>query len=81
MALVELTKCWNIFEAEIVKGVLDSAGIPCLIKGSGFSGIEMGQGGIGNSACIIPVMVNEEDLKAAVELLEQQGEGDDVPEA
>ena len=77
MALVELTTCWNSFEAEIIKGVLDSAGRPCMFKGSRFSGIEIGSGGIGNSACSIPIFVQEEDYDAACSLLEEQGEGDD----
>lgn len=77
MALVELTTCWNSFEAEIIKGVLDSAGIPCMFKGSSFSGIEIGSGGIGNSACSIPVFVQEQDYETARTLLEEQGESDE----
>lgn len=77
MALVELTTCWNSFEAEIIKGVLDSAGIPCMFKGSSFSGIEIGSGGIGNSACSIPIFVQEKDYETARTLLEEQGESDE----
>lgn len=77
MALVELTTCWNSFEAEIIKGVLDSAGIPCMFKGSGFSGIEIGSGGIGNSACCIPIFVQEQDYETARTLLDEQGESEE----
>lgn len=68
MALVELTTCWNSFEAEILKGALESAGIPCMLKGSYFSNAEIGNG-IANSACAIPILVREEDLEAAKQVI------------
>ena len=64
MALVKLTTCWNSFEAEILKGKLESAGIPCMLQSSYFSNVEIGNG-IANSACAIPVLVREEDLEEA----------------
>ena len=64
MTLVKLTTCWNSFEAEILKGSLESVGIPCLLQSSYFSNMEIGNG-IANSACAIPVLVREEDLEEA----------------
>ena len=68
MALVELTTCWNTFEAEILKGALETAGIPCIVQSSYFSNVEIGNG-IANSACAIPVLVREEDLEAAKQVI------------
>ena len=68
MALVELTTCWNAFEAEILKGALETAGIPCIVQSSYFSNVEIGNG-IANSACAIPVLVREEDLEAAKQVI------------
>lgn len=68
MALVELTTCWNAFEAEILKGALESAGIPCILQSSYFSNVEIGNG-IANSACAIPILVREEDQEAAKQVI------------
>ncbi len=69
MALVRLTSCWNSFEAEVIKGALESAGIPCLIQGASFADVRIGGLGIANSACEIPILVNELDLEDAKKVL------------
>lgn len=80
MVLVELTKCWNSFEAELLKGALESEGIPCMLKGVGFSSVEIGNGGFGASAYTIPVLVREEDLEEAKKILEQNANTKDSSE-
>ena len=68
MALVKLTTCWNTFEAEIIKGALETAGIASMLQSSYFSNVEIGNG-IANSACAIPVLVREEDLEEAKKVI------------
>lgn len=69
MATVKLTSCNNAFEAEVLKGVLDSSGIPCILQGAGISGVKIGQFGTYNSAFEVTVLVREEDLVAAIEII------------
>lgn len=76
MALVRLTSCWNSFEAEVVKGALEAAGIPCLIQGSTFADVRIGGLGIANSACEIPILVNEQDLEDAQKVIAKDSEAD-----
>lgn len=72
MALVRLTSCWNSFEAEVIKGALETAGIPCLIQGASFADVRIGGLGIANSACEIPILVNEQDLEDALKTLAEK---------
>lgn len=76
MAIVRLTSCWNSFEAEVVKGALETAGIPCLIQGSTFADVRIGGLGIANSACEIPILVNEQDLDDALKVIAKESEAD-----
>lgn len=76
MALVRLTSCWNSFEAEVIKGALETAGIPCLIQGSTFAVVRIGGLGIANSACEIPILVNEQDLDDALKVIAKESEAD-----
>jgi len=73
MELVKLIDCWNSMEAEIIKGALEAAGIPCIIQGSSFSAAEIGMG-FGNSACAVPVLVRVEDLEEAKKAIASKGE-------
>lgn len=69
MALVKLTSCWNALEAEILRGALESAGIPCIVQSSTVSTVRIGDMGIGNSAFEVPILVREEDLADALEVI------------
>ena len=37
MATVTLATCTNVVEAEILKGALESAGVPCILQGENSS--------------------------------------------
>ncbi|MCR5394690.1 MAG: DUF2007 domain-containing protein [Bacteroidales bacterium] len=69
MDFVQLTVCWNALEAGLVKGRLETAGIPCVLQGGNISSVEIGNGGI-SSAFAIPVLVRAEDLDSARGLLD-----------
>lgn len=70
MELVTLTTCWNTFEAEMIKNRLEEAGIICILQGAASSGIRIGAG-VANCAFEIPVLVMNEDLRAAYKFLEE----------
>jgi hypothetical protein len=63
MALVEAAKFYNVYEASLVKARLAAEDIPCILFDT-----EMNWGGLDG---VVPVrlMVDEEDLAAALELL------------
>lgn len=58
--LVKFRMCSNSFEAELLKGRLESEGIACVISGENINSL---YGGIG--ALAIEVFVEEEDLERA----------------
>ena len=64
MDFVQLTVCWNALEAGLVKGKLETAGIPCVLQGGNISNIEVGYAGV-SSAFAIPVLVRAEYLDSA----------------
>jgi len=73
MELVNLTTCWNSFEAELIKSKLDAAGIACILTGEGISSVKIGNG-YGNSAFNIPILVRVEDLEEAKKILSEKEE-------
>jgi len=68
MATVILKECGTAFEAEIIKGALASADIPCILQGENTQILRAGFGS--QSAFPIQVLVNEEDLDKAKAMLE-----------
>ena len=65
MAAVTLVTCANVIEAEILKGALESAGVPCILQGE-------------NSALVnaipavdVQILVREEDFEAAKKAIEK----------
>ena len=69
MDFVQLTICWNAFEANLVKGKLETAGISCVLQGGNMSNIFIGTSGA-SSPFAIPILVRAEDLPSARNLLE-----------
>lgn len=68
MKLATLITCWNGFEAEIIRTKLDASDIPCVLQGEAVSSIQIGYG-LGNRAFSVQVLVKEEDLAKAKELI------------
>ena len=68
MDFVQLTVCWNALEASLLKGKLESAGIPCVVQGDNVSSVGVGFGGA-SSAFEVPILVRTEDLPSAKSLL------------
>lgn len=66
MALVELQRFFNSFEAGMAKGRLDAAGIPSVIFGMEMNPIFAG--GLFN----IRLMVDEDDFEAGREVLAEE---------
>ncbi len=64
-----LTACNNTFEAELMKGRLESEGIPCVLQGETMNLV---YGGI--SAMPINLLVREEDLEKALEVINSDEE-------
>jgi hypothetical protein len=63
-SMVRLTTCTNEFNAQLPKGALESEGIPAMLSN------EIMNGYIGTQGA--DVLVKEEGLEAANEILEQQ---------
>ena len=63
--MIRLTTCTNEFNANLLKGALESEGIPAMFSNEIMSGY-LGTPGV-------DVLVREEDLEAAKKILEQQG--------
>lgn len=72
MATVILKECATAFEAELVKGALASADIPCILQGINSQFIRAGFGA--QTAFPIQVLVNEEDLDKARAMLASEKE-------
>ncbi|MBP5715984.1 MAG: DUF2007 domain-containing protein [Bacteroidales bacterium] len=68
MDFVQLTICGNAFEATLLKGKLETAGIPCVLQGGSISSVVVGSGGT-SSAFAVPILVRTEDLPSAKSLL------------
>ena len=64
-----LTACNNTFEAELLKGRLESEGIPCVLQGETMNLV---YGGI--SAMPINLLVREKDLEKALEVINSDEE-------
>ena len=69
MALVELAKYYNVFEASLVKGRLDAADVASILFDT-----EMNWGGLDG---VVPVrlMVDEDDLAQARRVLAERPSG------
>lgn len=65
MANVTLINCANVIEAEIMRGALDSAGIPCILQGENSSLINA------IPAVDVRILVREEDLEDAMKVIEK----------
>ena len=67
MKLKEVTRVWGGTEADIIKGFLESQGIPCLLRGRIIQSIyPIITDGLGE----IKILVPEEDYETAKKLLE-----------
>ncbi len=64
--MVRLTSCTNEFNAQLLKGALESEGIPAMFSNEIMSGYLGTQG--------VDILVKEEDLEAAKKILKQQEE-------
>ncbi|MBM3293362.1 MAG: DUF2007 domain-containing protein [Candidatus Aminicenantes bacterium] len=74
VGLRELTRTWDLAEADVIKSFLESQGIPCLIRGESISSLyRIMTDGLGE----IRVMVPAEHLETAQKLLEEKAE---IPE-
>ena len=70
MELKELHKVWGPIEAEVVKGYLESNGIPCILRGKVVQSVHpFSADGLGE----IKIFVAEKDYSRAKELLEKKG--------
>jgi len=68
MKLKEVTRVWGGTEADIIKGFLESQGIPCLLRGQIIQSIyPISTDGLGE----IKILVPEEDYETAKKLLEE----------
>lgn len=66
MKTVRLTTCSNTFEANVLKGALEAAGITCIIQGENFSNV------YGSIPTLAPdILVNEEDLDTARTIIQE----------
>ena len=67
--LKELHKVWGPVEAEIIKGFLESNGIPCILRGKVVQSVHpFSADGLGE----IKILVAEKDYTAAQELLKKK---------
>lgn len=72
MALSTLITCRNGFEAEMIKSKLDAYDLPCVLQGESVSNI-YGYGiNFGHRAFSIQVLVREEDLAAALDVIKEE---------
>lgn len=72
--LAELTRTWDLAEADVIKSFLESQGIPCLIRGEAIASLyRIMTDGLGE----IRIMIPSEHLETAKKLLEEQPE---IPE-
>ena len=62
--MIRLATCTNEFNANLLKGALESEGIPAMLSNEIMCGYMGTQG--------VDVLVKEEDLEAAKKILEQQ---------
>ena len=62
--MIRLTTCTNDFNAQLLKGALESEGISAMFSNEIMSGYMGTQG--------VDILVKEEDLEAAKKILEQQ---------
>jgi hypothetical protein len=71
MKLKEVHKVWGQTEAEIIKGFLESQGVPCLLQGRIYQSLyPFDVDGLGE----IKIFTSEEDYDLAKELLENREE-------
>ena len=69
MELKELHKVWGPIEAEVVKGYLESNGIPCIFRGKVVQSVHpFSADGLGE----IKIFVAEKDYSKAKELLKKK---------
>jgi hypothetical protein len=62
--MIRLTTCTNDFNAQLLKGALESEGISAMFSNEIMSGYMGTQG--------VDILVKEEDLEAARKIIEQQ---------
>jgi hypothetical protein len=68
-SLREVHKVWSLTEADIIKSVLESEGIPCFFQGNiSHSIYPFDVNGLGE----VKIFVNESDYEAAKEILENR---------
>lgn len=66
--LKEVRKVWGPAEAEVVKGLLESSGIPCILRGRVVQSVHpFSADGLGE----IKILVTEKDYHSAMELLDK----------
>lgn len=65
---VKLTTCENSFQANVIKGRLESEGIQSMLKNENFNFL---YGGLNNSSVGVDVVVLEEDLERAKIILNE----------
>ena len=70
MALVEAARYFTRIEASLAKARLEAAEIPCFLFDT-----EMNWGGADLGVVPARLMVDDEDLEAARQVLEEEGEG------
>ena len=63
--MIRLTNCANEFNAQLLKGALESEGIPAILSNEIMSRYMGTQG--------VDILVKEEDLEAAKKILEETG--------
>ncbi len=70
MAIATLTSCNTVYEAHLIKGVLETNGIQCFLTNENISVILPHLGGMMGSG--VQVMVDENDIQLASELIHNQ---------
>lgn len=75
---IKLISCQNSFEANVIKGRLESEGIGCMLKNENFNFL---YGGLNDSSLGVEVVVLEEDLERAQAILNEPEENIESTEA
>lgn len=76
MKTVVLTTCNNAVEANLIKGMLENNGIECFLTNENFSNLMPFYNGIMGSG--VQVVIDENDLVRAKELLAYQSKPDEI---
>ena len=65
---VKLMTCENSFQANVIKGKLESEGLQCMLKNENFNFL---YGGLNNSSLGVDIIVLEDDLERAQEIINE----------